>query len=62
MRDLGAEHNIFGRRQGIDQRIFLVDHAESLADRVGRIANGDWLAVNENFALVRGDQAVQNIH
>ena len=40
----------------------LVDHADPLRDGVRRRRDGDWLAAEQDLALVGRDQAVQDVH
>ncbi len=40
----------------------LVDHADAASDRVCRSLDRDWRAVDADLALIRRDEAVENVH
>ena len=57
-----AEGDILRHRQGRDEHKVLMDHADTVADRVGRGADGHGSAVDEDVPGVRLIQPVQDAH
>ncbi len=59
---LVAEQDVLGDGQDWDQHEVLVDHVDPAGDRVGRTADRDRAAVEQDLALVRRGQPVQDVH
>ena len=61
-RGLDSQHDVLGDRHHRDQHEVLVDHADPQVDRVARRAHLDRLAVDQDLALVRPVEAVEDVH
>ena len=61
-RGLDSEHDVLGDRHHRDQHEVLVHHADPEVDRVAGRAHLDRLAVDQDLALVRPVEAVEDVH
>ena len=59
---LVAEQDVLRHRQDRDEHEVLVDHADAAPDGVIRAVDLDGLAVEQDLALVRHGQAVEDVH
>ena len=59
---LDPEHDVLGDRHHRDQHEVLVDHPDPEVDRIAGRAHLDRLAVDEDLALVRPVEAVEDVH
>ncbi len=59
---LHPEHHVVGDREDGDEHEVLVHHADTGGDRVAGTAEGNRLVVDEDLALVRLVEAVQDVH
>ena len=59
---LGREHDVLGDRHHRDQHEVLVHHADAVLDRGLRRAELGRLAVDQDLALVRPVEAVEDVH
>ena len=59
---LRAEHDVLGHRHHRDEHEVLVDHPDPVLDGVLRRVHRDRLALDEDLALVRPVQAVDDVH
>ena len=57
-----AEEDVLGDGQHRDEHEVLVDHADAAGDRVGGSGDLDRLAVEQDLALVRRRQPVEDVH
>ena len=62
VRRLGREHDVLGDRHHRDQHEVLVHHADPVLDRRARRAELGLLAVDQDLALVRVVEAVEDVH
>ncbi len=56
---LGAEQDVLGHRQHRNQHKVLVNHADAARDGIRRIGDLHRLPIEQNLALIRAGQAVQ---
>src|SRR5690606_21828917 len=56
------EHDVFGHREHRDQHEVLVHHADAGRDAVAWPAEADWLAVDQDLALVGPIEAGEDVH
>jgi hypothetical protein len=61
-RRLGAEDDVLGHRHHRDQHEVLVDHPDPALDRVLRRAHPHGLALDQDLALVRVVEPVEDVH
>ena len=57
-----AEEDVLGDGEHRHEHEVLVDHADAAGDRVGRPVDRDGRAVEQDLALVRDGQPVQDVH
>ena len=57
-----AEEDVLGHGQDGDQHEVLVDHVDATIDRVGWAGDRDRRPVQEDLALVRGREPVEDVH
>ena len=57
-----AEEDVVGHAQDGDEHEMLVDHVDPARDRVGRAGDPDGGAVQQDLALVRPRQAIEDVH
>ncbi len=62
LRVFDAEHDVLGDREDRHEHEVLMDHADAGRDRVARPVELDRLVVDQDLALVRLVEAVQDVH
>ena len=61
-RGLGPQHQVLGHGHDRDEHEVLVDHADAQPDRLPRGVDRDRLAVEQDLALVRVVEPVEDVH
>jgi hypothetical protein len=61
-RGLDPEHDVLGDGEDRDEHEVLVDHPDPRGDRVAGVVEGDELVVDEDLALIRLIEAVEDVH
>src|SRR5215469_15239336 len=59
---LGAECDVLGNGEDGHKHEVLVHHAYAGADRVFRRADPKWLVVDEDLALIRLNETIEDVH
>jgi len=57
-----AEHHVLPHREDRDEHEVLVHHPDPLRNRVARSADSGGPAIDQDFARVRVDQSIQDVH